>query len=197
MADHLHRGWEEAVVAHHLARHLDGPEAPGDRGAGGTGPFLGALGAEDPQRGDGSWPGPVAGVLVPDEGDVVRQVLHHVDAATVHVDGAGMDGRVGIRTRDGAQHGSGQALDHLHLTPAGAAEVRERRRRDGEVDVPVPAGRPGTEEAAFHEDAEQRVVGQAEEGQVRGGEGQLRGGGAQVGGEHVRVGGVEGGGLDG
>ena len=135
--------------------------------------------------------------LLPHEGDVVGQLLDHVDAPLVDVDRALVDGGVGGRAVDRADDDARVGLHHRHLGRPVAAQGGQVLGPPGQVDVPEPARGPTPQCAPTLQLAQQGVVGQAEQGQVRGPQGRLGGGGAQVGCEHVGVGRVEDRGLGG
>ena len=135
--------------------------------------------------------------LLPHEGDVVGQLLDHVDAPLVDVDRALVDGGVGGRAVDCADDDARVGLHDRHLGRPVAAQGGQVLGPPGQVDVPEPARGPTPQRAPTLQLAQQGVVGQAEQGQVRGSQGRLGGGGAQVGREHVGVGRVEDRGLGG
>ena len=107
------------------------------------------------------------------------------------VDRALVDGGVGGRAVDRADDDARVGLHHRHLGRAVAAQGGQILGPPGQVDVPEPARGPTPQRAPTLQLAQQGVVGQAEQGQVRGPQGRLGGGGAQVGCEHVGVGRVE------
>ena len=135
--------------------------------------------------------------LLPHEGDVVGQLLDHVDAPLVDVDRALMDGGVGGRAVDRADDDARVGLHHRHLGRPVAAQGGQVLGPPGQVDVPEPTRGPTPQRAPTLQLAQQGVVGQAEQGQIRGPQGCLGGGGTQVGREHVGVGRVEDRGLRG
>ena len=135
--------------------------------------------------------------LLPHEGDVVGQLLDHVDAPLVDVDRALVDGGVGGRAVHRADDDARVGLHDRHLGRPVAAQGGQVLGPPGQVDVPEPARGPTPQRAPTLQLAQQGVVGQAEQGQVRGPQGRLGGGGAQVGREDVGVGRVEDRGLGG
>ena len=113
------------------------------------------------------------------------------------VDRALVDGGVGGRAVHRADDDARVGLHHRHLGRAVAAQGGQVLGPPGQVDVPEPARGPTPQRAPPLQLAQQGVVGQAEQGQVRGPQGSLGGGGTQVGREHVGVGRVEDRGLGG
>ena len=113
------------------------------------------------------------------------------------VDRALVDGGVGGRAIDRADDDARVGFHDRNLGRAIAAQGGQVLGPPGQVDVPEPARGPTPQRAPTLQLAQQGVVGQAEQGQVRGPQGSLGGGGAQVGREHVGVGRVEDRGLRG
>ena len=107
------------------------------------------------------------------------------------VDRALVDSGVGGRAVDCADDDARVGLHDRNLGRPVTAQGGEVLGSPGQVDVPEPARGPTPQRAPTLQLAQQGVVGQAEQGQVRGPQGSLGGGGAQVGREHVGVGRVE------
>ena len=113
------------------------------------------------------------------------------------VDRALVDGGVGGRAVHRADDDARVGLHDRNLGRPVATQGGQVLGPPGQVDVPEPARGPTPQRAPALQLAQQGVVGQAEQGQVRGPQGSLGGGGAQVGREHVGVGRVEDRGLRG